>query len=689
MRQEYLWLAVHGLSIGTVAFSLLIASSFVAVTMVVRRVLVARDARRLRSQLGEPRCEAFSQLAASHQAGAPITLVGRLVGSGARATCPGDPHGAAAATLAADPDEVSTYARAERLWLEVDGERVELAGRVRVVVGDHEVYPPPPGRRSAEPRVVAVRQLDDGQIVWARGVLSRAPTGTCDGTYRAPAPSHWVLAPPLEGQCGREGWIALAAVRTPNVSGNPWPRSAAWFALGTGGAAVLFSGALLWAAGALGMAAADETGSLGAAAVAAITPFHRSQAIDRLTGALEGALATDVRSVQPYLDLSRLQGREHHAFHELVAAGRLDQAGVLAYEIHHGTGIREVASRQARLGQLHHSSFWFERARELDRGPHLPGWREEALVHLLAGRVRPAAELTAIEARLDRGHRRCIADAMAARAGDDAAFVRLAERAGTTSDLPECTLLWADLVPPEARVTALDRCDECASNPRWTRLTALLRYEALQATGCAGARCEAAAQEAAELLGALFDARGEPATLRLETPALERALLEALSGRQDLTPPERRLRARLALSVGLFDLLSGEPAVALRRAQAALADTEASAELDAAGADGVSRLHGDALALMGLVSLSPGLGGALDPAWPADVSPASALVDVETWPSPWDDPVAAMAELSPLAERLEAVGDPRARFVRGAVDAYRQGLGLRDTAVLIDVFGAW
>lgn len=635
MDRGLLWLAVHGSTIGTTLFVSLVIGGFL-LWPGVKRVLIRLRSRRLRAGLGEPLTEGLT----SH-IDEVVTLTGRL-GAGGKAieAVEGieELRGASAATLEMSPTLASSRPRADELWVEVGDDRVDLDGQVDVVVGAQELYPPHGGSGLSPfsekpvlfPQLVVARWIDDGQKVRVRGTLERVPTGSGDTTYRSAAPSRLSLKPERAGKPSPS--LLMTSERVPRVIGSPWSFTSIWVALGVGGSSVFVSAMLLWLVGSAAMGVAWRERSYTAAAVASATPLARRQALNWMTDSLEDRLEEGELAIGPYITLCRLQQRQYGAFRMLMEIEQYEHAASIAHEIGNTEGLRLAAQRMARRGQFDRASSWFESARQLTNQPHAAGWREEVLTHLLAGRLEPAAALTALEARNDNGHRQCIAEAIAARAGDEQAFGRLIERAALSPELAECQLLRADAVPPEARIAALEQCRECSLNSRWARVMWLLYYEALLATGAEAPERAHVAEEATFYVTSSFLEPGA-SNVHLHVPGLEQHLLRELGSLEpaSLADEERRFLERLAHSVGVVDQLM--------RPTASMTIPAPSRE---------------------------------DP-----------------WISLWPDPLWTMAGISAHLRNHEERCDSQENVVEETLQGYHEGLSRRETAVLIDVFAAW
>jgi hypothetical protein len=636
MDSGLLWLAVHGSTIGITAFLTLVVGGFF-LWPGLRRILIRFRARRLRGSLGEPLAEGL----ATHLDDV-VTIRGHIRAGDKKIEADDDLEelrGAVAATLEMSPILASTRQRAPELWLDASEERVELDGDVEVILGARELYPATDegGLTSSDdkpvrfPKLVSVRWIDEGSVVRARGVLGRVPTSADDGTYRSAGSSQLSLRPPKGG--GPSSTIAVAADRTPQVIGSPWAFTSTWVALGVGGASVFVTALFFWLVGSLSLHVARTDRSYTAAAVASAVPLAREEAIDWMAESLEEGLEQGSPAVESYLTLRRIQYRQVETFPVLMAAQCYEQAARVAIEVGHVGGVRSVAQQLARRGEFDRASHWYASSRMLSSRRHEEGWREEVITHLLAGRLTRAADLTALEARNDTGHRRCIADAIAARAGDEQAFGQLIERAALTPELAECQLLRADVVPVEARLAALDQCRECTTNPRWARTAWLLRYEALLAIDAGSAERARAADEATFYVTSSYLQFSRSRDVQLVSPGLEQSVLREIEALEpaSLAPEERRFLERLAYSVGVFDQLTRPT---------------------------------DSATL---------------PAHPSD----------DIWRQLWPEPLWTMAELSAYHRVLTSDGDEEAIVVGEALDRFHDALSVRETAVLIDVFAAW
>ena len=566
-----------------------------------------REAAARRERLGRPAPEFADDLA-----GRPVTLVGRLELAGAACRDFADGRPVAAATAGptrarSTMDAVS--ARGDELHLVAGRRRLRLDGPIEVAVGSRESRPLPPlrwlgpgplGRIAAaapdDERIarlarsrVAFRSLAPGDVIRVRGVPAGGPPGGWRLTGEGDAP------------------LRIAYEGSPR----PGRPARAWFAPVAGG---LLAGAI--AAGALdalGKAAlaAWESPAHAAASprvcaapppspvdslalqLAALSPTHRAEALDRLYEELARSLADcpgDPRTMDDLEALGARLGRCRRTTELLARYGPPGRAAEAGGRCGDPESLWTAGDAALRDGDPAAASALFARLRG-GQGRSQEGQLVRPVqAHLAAGRLDLAAralrELAEALGRRPPSRRpprprrtqlECLALALEARAGAPGARVAL-EAAAQGPAAAFCNLLLADLLDGPARLAAIARVRRAAPGPPLERLADLLELEVLPA---AADRCdperdpfERRLDDVVRDTAAAATAAGPGALARFVADALREA-----TGRRTRSPAERRALAGLELEAAGFAAAVGMLDEARRRLAAALA------ELDATGAE--------------------------------------------------------------------------------------------------------
>ncbi|MFO0760355.1 MAG: hypothetical protein U0359_27990 [Byssovorax sp.] len=621
------WLLGHGALVWKAALAVL-AGSGVCGAALAPRTISRNQARATRKALGEPLRSldrlndgARVTLTGTLEAEAPHCQRFEDGSDAAAATIAYDPS---ASMLGNATFRAGLNTRAEGLRLRVGEEKVELSGPVEVVIGSREIRRraryadlPAPARARVEQalggakphfsgEIVQLRSLAPGDTVRVSGVLRKEAKDGESG-YRS-AKARWILTPVgEEGSLDQGRGLKLAFEGNAAVSG-PGPlllaRGAALglvsflivFGLGGEIAAcsaaddlAAFQGELGWVRDLDFEVAATidpkahpssplDTG-LGATGFAAATPFRRDQALDRYEDALGKRRDADARLVSIRAALAEQRGRPGEAATILGSHGFTEQAAALAEQ----RGDRFYAAG------LRYTLGDFEKASAAigDAGTKASATEElrlAAKVHLLSGKGALAAKAArALGERFDDEAKskkmvrweasrraeaaRCLALALEARAGNAAARASLKEAAlSPARRVGECTLLYADLLPPAERGTMLDGPWDATS----------------LATDTPSAWFDRLKSEADPTFDVrdLSDSMPDPAmclanprwALMKSLPGVERSIAEAMG--KDASSEDTRVYARLywAVTAATFDLASGEREPAKRWLAAALAD---------------------------------------------------------------------------------------------------------------------
>jgi len=594
---------------GTAIWILLAAWSAAAAAFAAwsaRRRRTRREAAARRERLGRPAAEFADDLA-----GRPVALVGRLELSGAacRDFADGRPVAAATAgpTGARDATD-AVHARGDELHLAVGRRRLRLDGPLEVAVGSRESRPLPPLRWSGPGPLerVAAASPDDERL--ARLARSRV-------AFRSLAPGDVVRVRGVPAADPPDGWRLTGEGDAPlRAAYEGSPRSGrparAWFAPAAWG---LLAGALAaWALDALGEAAlaAWEPPAHAAAPprvcaapppspvdsltlqLAALSPTHRAEALDRLYEELARSLADcpgDSRLMDELEALGAHLGRCRRTSELLARHGPPARAAEAGGRCGAPESLWTAGDAALRDGDPAAASALFARltggqGRSQDHQLVRP-----VQAHLAAGRLDLAArtlrELAEAlrrrppsrrPSRTSRTQLECLALALEARRGAPAARADL-EAAARGPAAAFCGLLLADLLDGPARLAAIERVRSAAPGPPLARLADLLELEVSPA---AAEHCDPERDPFERRLDDVV--RDAAAAATAAGPgALARFVADALRGatdRRTRSSAERRALAALELEAAGFAAAVGALDEARRRLVAALA------ELDAIGA---------------------------------------------------------------------------------------------------------
>jgi hypothetical protein len=541
----------HGAAVWMAALAALVLSS-VLLARFRRRFAASREASARREALGAPEGRLDGA------GGLVVTLEGRLLASGAACARFEDGGEVAAASAGSGRTEAIVATRAERLELVTPGAVVLLEGPIDVIVGDVEartgLLPEQldPAVRArieeaggvwASPEPAVLRSIASGATVRARGTLLRGDAGEGPGGYRTGGGALRLVPPPV-GDDGVPAGIRLAYAGVPRgaeASRRVQLRAAAYGALVF--AAVFVLVPALFASGPI---PTDRRAQLLAA-----TPLHRKRAVAGYTEMLDAEVRRgppDPALIERLVTARLAAGGCEQAVRMLMDHGRFARAEAIAQ----GCGKPLLAARAAfERGDFEAAArAWDAGAAGVTDGLELLfGLR----AHLLAGHVREAAAVarrTATQLRdLDRSELDCLADALAARAGDRAAAEALERRPSGFA----CFALRADLRDGPARA-------ELLRNRDWDyeRTYNLLALEAGQTDNCAP-----------------WIDGGDPvlgSRIEAQPWGLLRAALDRLDAAPAPTPHQRVARARLAEALAVFDADLGAHAEAYRLAERAAAD---------------------------------------------------------------------------------------------------------------------
>lgn len=593
-----LWLLAHGAMVWQAGLALTLA---LAVMLAARRVgrRAAKEAEVLRAGLGSP-----LRAAAALRDGDALLVAGRLETRGGL-----DVHGGIAAAQLAYPVkarkiafawETVARARTAHLVLTVDEDGIEITGPLQIVVGSRERRrlrrvgsaaslfqgELDPGTKHAAAFAADLRTLSAGDPVWVFGSIQRAGTEG-PGGYRDRG-VRWRLLP-----AAGEATVKIAFAGTPRIRSHG---AFASYAIHAAVGAALF----LLGSGIAGETAhrrlvnedAQEpaTGAraiVGAAAVVAITPFHAADARRAIQKAIERRDREDGELLEVLAALYEQRGERDRVAQLWIDRGQLER-GAAAAEIAGDDDLAALASYAA--GDFERASRAWEKAAAAGKHRALvdarfsrPAERHRlgVQVHLLAGRLELAAEearlladeiwgpvfiskgLRGYDARAGRA--RCLADALEARRGDQAARARI-ERERSKESVLACSILLADLLRGSERGAMLQALGAIAPDttdvaPSWLVLLAA------EANPGAVEIPEARALSASDKI--YLDPRF---VLRGALPAVERALAEASVGK---SPIALRTRARASAAAAAFASAAGDHAAARRFAAALNVATQA------------------------------------------------------------------------------------------------------------------
>jgi hypothetical protein len=451
---------IHGGAIWQIALALSMVVGFVVTHLLVDRAMRARAAR-VRDTLGSP-----SPALRPDDAGKHVTYTGTIVAVGKDAT-DAPPGAGLVATVSPQGVELSeeptqkaiTGALAgARLAVEVGDEKVTLDGALQVLVGSKETERCVSGEAgrvllwdfasqlgALPKRPFGIRTLSVGDRVRVSGLLRHEPDDTLAHDYRSARGAYFLEAASEEADAK---YVPLAYEGRPR----PLARKRARTALRALTVPLGFAAVL----GAIGEIAIRANRPV-SAAIAAATPFRRSDALGQLRGQMALQDRDDARLVARAAHLDTIRGRCGEASDDWFEHGEIRTSIEVAERCQDHT---RAGRGYAALAEYEPAAQAFERARAGD--PRLPPSITEATSYLAASKSdRAATTLRALGSSWEgpvgtRERFECIADAVEARAGKSQALDALRATA-ERGDVSSCVLLLADLTHGAERTTILAR----------------------------------------------------------------------------------------------------------------------------------------------------------------------------------------------------------------------------------------
>ncbi|MFW5740561.1 MAG: hypothetical protein ACOC1F_09365, partial [Myxococcota bacterium] len=560
------WQVAYGHWIGWTAGALLVALGAILFWMWVRWVAKKQGAARL-SNLGAGTTEVTD---------GPVVLRGRievpgapvpsLDGSGAAAVCTVE---ASSQTLRYAPHDshASKSFRAPSLRIVTPKGEATVRGPVRVVRGSRETFP---GRltnlddddqqrltsssdegfgtqnwpnRLRVPAVI--RTLRHGDEVVARGVMQRnLGNGGPGASYR-----------PME-----TAFELVAGEETDSVE-----------ILATSPASLSFGKKALFGRGlavglllslTVGIAFGGAARRVGDFATAALFPPHRVWAIDALAQEVAAGTPSEQR-LAAVLAYDEVQSDCRRTGTALLKHGRWKRAGDVLSKCEDDASKLQAVTAYRMAGSLKKA------CRSLEALGTVPAGTDEILVLALGGCTDSAAAALRRAAEMAPDSRaqtlRCLADGMAARAGDEQARKRLASERSEA-----CQLVHADDRIGPQRLAALSYLQEAPPTERAEHRHALLQAVLAASAGKVDRTVSLPALPPVTAL--LVDPRQ---AWKGRAHGLEAEVLKSLALVREPTPEERSLRMVLAIRAAAFEIFSGNHDDAARLLDVARADIAA------------------------------------------------------------------------------------------------------------------
>jgi hypothetical protein len=455
---------IHGGAIWQIALALSMVAGFVVTHLLVDRAMRAR-ASRVRETLGAPRPALRADDAGKH-----VTYTGTIVavGKDAKEAPPGSglvatvsPQGV---ELSEEPTQKAlTGALAgARLAVEIGDGKLTLDGPPQVLVGSKETERCVSGEAgrillwdfagqlgALPKRPFGIRTLSVGDKVRVSGLLRHEPDDSHTQDYRSARGAYFLEVASEEADAK---FVPIAYEGRPRPLARKRGRTALRALTVPLGLAAVLGGV-----GEIAIRVNRPT----SAAIAAATPFRRTDALGQLRAQMNLQDRADAKLVARAAHLDTVRGRCGDASDDWFEHGKIRTSIEVAERCKDDS---RAGRGYAALSDFEHAAQAFERARTAD--PRLPPSLTEATAYLAASKSeRAATTLRALASTWEgpvgtRERFECLADAVEARAGKSQALDALraaSERGDRSNENTSCVLLLADLTHGAERTTILSR----------------------------------------------------------------------------------------------------------------------------------------------------------------------------------------------------------------------------------------